>query len=94
MTELYELTAADTGRAIATGEVSAVEVAQAHLDRIADVDGEVKAFLHVDSEGALRAAKTVDERKAAGVDLGPLAGVPLAMKGVVVTEGLPTTAGS
>jgi aspartyl-tRNA(Asn)/glutamyl-tRNA(Gln) amidotransferase subunit A len=94
VTELHEMTAADTGRAIATGEVSAVEVAQAHLDRIADVDGEVKAFLHVDTEGALRAAKTVDARKAAGEDLGPLAGVPLAMKDVVVTKGLPTTSGS
>jgi aspartyl-tRNA(Asn)/glutamyl-tRNA(Gln) amidotransferase subunit A len=94
VTELYELTAADTGRAIASGDVSAVEVARAHLDRIAAVDGEVKAFLHVDTEGALRAAKTVDERKAAGEDLGPLAGVPLAMKDVVVTKGLPTTSGS
>jgi aspartyl-tRNA(Asn)/glutamyl-tRNA(Gln) amidotransferase subunit A len=94
VTELYELSAADIGRAIATGEVSAVEVAQVHLGRIAAIDGEIRAFLHVDTDGALASAKAVDERKAAGEDLGPLAGVPLAMKDVVVTKGLPTTSGS
>ena len=52
------------------------------------------AFLHVDHEGALAAARAVDERRAAGEVLGPLAGVPLAMKDVVVTKGVPTTAGS
>jgi aspartyl-tRNA(Asn)/glutamyl-tRNA(Gln) amidotransferase subunit A len=94
MTQLHQLTAAATAAAISSGEVSAVEVAQLHLDRIAATDGDIKAFLHVDPDGALAAAKTVDERKAAGEELGPLAGVPLAMKDVVVTKGLPTTAGS
>src|SRR4030088_84331 len=94
MTELYELTAAHTARAISTGDVSAVEVASAHLDRIGAVDGEVKAVLHVDSEGALRAARGGEERKAGGQGLGPLARAPLAMKDVVVPKGLPTTAGS
>jgi aspartyl-tRNA(Asn)/glutamyl-tRNA(Gln) amidotransferase subunit A len=88
------MTGAELAAAIAAGEVSAVEVAEAHLDRIASVDGVVHAFLHVDPEGALAAARNVDERRAAGERLGPLAGVPLAMKDVVVTEGLPTTAGS
>ena len=91
---LITRTAAETAAAIASGEVSAVEVAQAHLDRIAAVDGDVHAFLHVDTEGALAAAKAVDDQRAAGDGLGPLAGVPLAMKDVVVTQGLPTTAGS
>ncbi|MGI8760434.1 MAG: Asp-tRNA(Asn)/Glu-tRNA(Gln) amidotransferase subunit GatA [Jatrophihabitantaceae bacterium] len=92
--ELVRLTAAELAVKIAGGEVSAVEVAQAHLDRIADVDGALHAFLHVDAEGALRAAGAVDARRAAGQALAPLAGVPLAMKDVVVTAGLPTTAGS
>jgi aspartyl-tRNA(Asn)/glutamyl-tRNA(Gln) amidotransferase subunit A len=91
---LYELTAAQTAEAIRAGEASATEVARVHLDRIAEVDGDLKAFLHVDTEGALAAAAAVDAKRSAGEQLGPLAGVPLAMKDVVVTQGLPTTSGS
>jgi aspartyl-tRNA(Asn)/glutamyl-tRNA(Gln) amidotransferase subunit A len=94
MSDLTRRTAAEIAAAVASGEVSAVEVAQAHLDRIAEVDGQVHAFLHVDTDGALSAAKAVDAKVAAGEELSPLAGVPLAMKDVVVTKGLPTTAGS
>jgi aspartyl-tRNA(Asn)/glutamyl-tRNA(Gln) amidotransferase subunit A len=94
MSELTHLTAADLAVAVAAGEVSAVEVAEAHLQRIAAVDDGVKAFLRVDAPGALAAARAVDEARAAGTPLGPLAGVPLAMKDVVVTEGLETTSGS
>ncbi|HZY77831.1 MAG TPA: Asp-tRNA(Asn)/Glu-tRNA(Gln) amidotransferase subunit GatA [Jatrophihabitantaceae bacterium] len=94
MSDLIGLTAAETAEKVASGEVSAVEVAQAHLDRIAAVDGKLNAFLHVDTDGALEAAKAVDAHRASGDQLGPLAGVPLAMKDVVVTKGLPTTSGS
>lgn len=94
MTELIKRTAAETAAAIATGEVSAVEVAQAHLDRIDAVDKKVNAFLHVDTEGALSAARAVDEKRAKGEKLGPLAGVPLALKDVFTTKGVPTTCGS
>ncbi|MEE1784639.1 Asp-tRNA(Asn)/Glu-tRNA(Gln) amidotransferase subunit GatA [Streptomyces sp. SP17BM10] len=94
MTDLIRYTAAETASAIAKGEVSAVEVAQAHLDRIDAVDKKVNAFLHVDTEGALSAAKAVDEKRAKGEDLGPLAGVPLALKDVFTTKGIPTTCGS
>ncbi|MFB7668441.1 Asp-tRNA(Asn)/Glu-tRNA(Gln) amidotransferase subunit GatA [Kitasatospora sp. NPDC056138] len=94
MTDLIRYTAAETASAIATGEVSAAEVTQAHLDRIDAVDKKVNAFLHVDTEGALAAARAVDAKRAKGEELGPLAGVPLALKDVFTTEGVPTTCGS
>jgi aspartyl-tRNA(Asn)/glutamyl-tRNA(Gln) amidotransferase subunit A len=93
-TDPTRMTAADLGRAIAAGELSAVDVARAHLDRIAAVDDRVHAFLHVDTDGALDAAAAVDRARAAGEPLGPLAGVPVAVKDVVTTRGLPSTAGS
>jgi aspartyl-tRNA(Asn)/glutamyl-tRNA(Gln) amidotransferase subunit A len=91
---LIHKTAAELGRLVASREASAVEVTQAHLDRIAEVDGKVSAFLHVDAERALEQARTVDERIARGDDLGPLAGVPIAHKDIFTTDDMPTTAGS
>ncbi|MGV9329067.1 Asp-tRNA(Asn)/Glu-tRNA(Gln) amidotransferase subunit GatA [Streptosporangium sandarakinum] len=91
---LTHKTAAELGALIASGEVSAVEVAQAHLDRIAAVEPQVNAFLHVDAETTLEQARAVDARLAAGERLGPLAGVPIAHKDVFTTADMPTTAGS
>jgi len=87
-------TAAQMADAIAKGETTSVELTQAHLDRVATVDGQVKAFLHVDSEGALAQAKDVDARRAKGEKLSPIAGIPLALKDVLAQKGVPTTAGS
>jgi aspartyl-tRNA(Asn)/glutamyl-tRNA(Gln) amidotransferase subunit A len=91
------MTAATLADMIAGGEVSSREVTQAHLDRIAAVDGEVHAFLHVSAERALQQADALDQVIGAGADrasLSPLAGVPLALKDIVVQQGVPTTAGS
>ncbi|PJE95907.1 Asp-tRNA(Asn)/Glu-tRNA(Gln) amidotransferase GatCAB subunit A [Streptomyces carminius] len=88
------LTAAETAARIASGETSAVEVTEAHLARIEAVDEKVHAFLHVDREGALARARAVDAKRARGEKLGPLAGVPLALKDIFTTEGVPTTCGS
>ncbi|MER5972655.1 Asp-tRNA(Asn)/Glu-tRNA(Gln) amidotransferase subunit GatA [Streptomyces sp. NPDC002055] len=94
MTDLTRLTAAETAAKIAAGEVTAVAVTEAHLARIEAVDEKVHAFLHVDREGALAQARAVDEKRARGEQLGPLAGVPLALKDIFTTEGIPTTVGS
>ncbi|MEV6690543.1 Asp-tRNA(Asn)/Glu-tRNA(Gln) amidotransferase subunit GatA [Micromonospora sp. NPDC051196] len=94
MSDLTKLNAVEIAGLVASGQTSAVEVTQAHLDRIAAVDGRVNAFLHVDSEGALTAAREVDAQRAAGAQLGPLAGVPVAVKDVLTTKGVPTTVGS
>jgi len=94
LTELTRLSASEIAAAIASGEISAVEVAQVHLDRIAAVNERVHAFLHVDREGALAAARVVDAKRANGERLSSLAGVPLALKDVFVQKGVPTTCGS
>src|SRR5580692_7048471 len=94
MSDLIKKTAAELAAAIAAGEVSAAEVTQAHLDRIGAVDGEVKAFLHVAADDALAQARAVDRKRAAGEPLGALAGVPVAVKDLFATAGMPTTCGS
>ena len=94
MTDLTRRTAAELADALAAGETSSVEVTQAHLDRIADVDRAVHAFLHVDDAGALASAREADERRAAGSPASALDGVPIAVKDVLATRGLPTTCGS
>ncbi len=92
--ELTSMTAAEMASAVAAGDVSATEITQAHLDKIAAVDGRVHAFLHVSADVALAAARAVDASRAAGRPLGPLAGVPVAVKDVFTTTDMPTTCGS
>jgi aspartyl-tRNA(Asn)/glutamyl-tRNA(Gln) amidotransferase subunit A len=92
--ELTRKTAAELSDELRAKNVSATEVTRAHLDRMAEAEGHVHAFLHVARDQALAAAAEVDRRRAAGDELGPLAGVPVALKDVFTTTDMPTTAGS
>jgi aspartyl-tRNA(Asn)/glutamyl-tRNA(Gln) amidotransferase subunit A len=90
---LITLDASELAALIADGSVSSVEATQAHLDRIAAVDGDIHAFLHLNS-AALATAAAVDARRAAGEPaLSPLAGVPVAIKDVLCTLDMPSHPG-
>jgi len=79
---------------IASKKVSPVEVVQAHLDRIAAIDGKVKAYITVMGESALAAARAAEATVQSGATLGPLHGVPVGLKDLYCTKGVKTTGGS
>ncbi|MBX3001490.1 MAG: Asp-tRNA(Asn)/Glu-tRNA(Gln) amidotransferase subunit GatA [Caldilineaceae bacterium] len=92
-THLYDLTISEALAGLRAGDFSALELTDALLDRISALDGELSAFLTVTADRARASAAAADQRRAAGEDA-PLLGVPLAIKDVLVTEGIETTAGS
>ncbi|MBC2681852.1 Asp-tRNA(Asn)/Glu-tRNA(Gln) amidotransferase subunit GatA [Corynebacterium anserum] len=88
-------TAAELAEKIHAREISSVEVTEAHLARIDELNGEINAFLHVGADEAIAAATAVDTALASGeTPTSPLAGVPLALKDVFTTTDAPTTCGS
>lgn len=91
---MIQADASAMAKALGAGEITSVELTQQHLNRITDVDSDIHAFLHIDTQGALDQAATVDARRRAGEKLSPLAGVPLALKDVLTQKDIPTTAGS
>ena len=91
---LASLNAVDAAGAIARGEVSATDYVCACLGRIAQVEPTVQAFAHLDPEHALAQARAADERRASGLALGPLHGVPVAIKDIIDTSDYPTECGS
>ena len=86
--------AAAIAAAVRSGEVRAADVVEHHLARIAERDGEIHAFNHVTADEARAAAAAIDDDVAAGRPLGPLAGVPVALKDNMCTRGVPTTCSS
>lgn len=94
MSDLWRMDAHSLAAMVARGDASAVEIADAHLARIDALEADVHAFVTVTSDLARKQAARVDAQRAAGETLGPLAGVPLALKDVLCTDGTRTTAGS
>ncbi len=92
--QLVKLTAAQMAEKLQAGEVTSRELVQAHINVIAAAEPELKAFLSVSATEALKTADEVDRRRAAGEELPELAGVPVAIKDMIVTKGIETTAAS
>jgi len=91
---LASLTATEAAAEIARGAVSAEDYVRACLDRIEALDGEIKAFVHLDREHALAQARALDERRAQRHSIGPLHGIPVAIKDIIDTADYPTEFGS
>ncbi len=91
---LYEYTAHQLSQMLAAGEISSVELTTDILQRISEAEPKVQAYLCVKEDFALEQAKAVDKKRRAGAILGPLAGIPYALKDNMATEGIATTCAS
>ena len=91
---LNQATAHELSTRLQQGEITTRQLVEAALDRISAIDGQINAFISVDPEGALAHADDIDQRRTTGAALGPLAGIPLALKDVLCVRGGRTTCGS
>ena len=94
MSSLTDLSMLELAAKLASREVSSVDATRASLQRIAQVDPKVRAFLRVDESGALKAAEASDARRKAGSPLSALDGVPVGLKDIFLTQGVETTCAS
>ena len=90
---MIERSLSSLSQALATKEISSVELTQLYLDRIARLNPTINAYVTVDAEKSLAQAKAADAQRAAG-QAGPLTGIPLAQKDIFCTQGWLTTCGS
>ena len=93
MSELWQLSVTQASQLLAAREVSSVELADACLERIAAVDGQLSSYITVTADVARRQAAAADQRIAAGAG-GPLTGIPMQIKDLLCTQGVPTTCAS
>ncbi|MDX2039215.1 MAG: Asp-tRNA(Asn)/Glu-tRNA(Gln) amidotransferase subunit GatA [Isosphaeraceae bacterium] len=92
--DLSRETAVSLARKMSAGEVTAEAVSRAYLDRAQALDDRLHVFLHLDADAILDRARAVDVKRRSGAPMGPLAGVPVAIKDVLCVNGVPTTCGS
>jgi aspartyl-tRNA(Asn)/glutamyl-tRNA(Gln) amidotransferase subunit A len=94
MSDLCWTSMTDLARMVADKKVSPVEIVQAHLSRIAALDGQIKSYITVTGEAALASARAAEAAVQSGAELGPLHGVPVGLKDLYCTKGVKTTGGS
>ena len=94
MIEILELSGLTQGRLIGKGEISSIELVQAHLHQIEQVNPALNAAIEVLAESALREAAAADDRRRLGASLGPFDGVPFSIKDSIEVAGTVCTAGT
>lgn len=90
----YELSATEAGAHMAAGRLSSVQLVRSCLDRIAETDGTVKAWAHLDADAAMAQATACDTHRQAGLTTGPLHGIPVGLKDIIDTRDMPTQRGT
>ena len=94
MSSILELTALELGRKIKAGEITSLQATEAVLEQIGRTENRIHAYVTLDAEGAMKQAAEVQKKIEAGLLIGPLAGVPAAVKDNLCTKGMRTTCSS